>query len=174
MLTIWRHSACAISILGTYYRRVVENSHDQSYDLVVFGQWTEAEVIVGFVLSCVPIMPKFFQHVGPKLYATLSRGFRSKEGTSLELNSNVHGDAKIISPSPFNYPQGKSGGIRHSARGLGDSFDPLTAPTGDYITLDDFGDARYKEEARNDGTQVPPSRTAIFHSESVQDGTTMV
>ena len=174
MLTEGHCSACAISITGTYYRRTVEDSQDSSYDLVKFGLWTEAEVVIGFLLSCAPIMPRFFQHVGPKLYATLSRNSSSKARTALEPNSNGCGNANIKSPPPFKYPQDKFGGIRHTPRITGNSFDPLTTQTGDYVTLDDLGDTRSKEEVRLEDFQVPPPKTVIVHGGSQQDVTAMV
>ena len=153
-------SACAISIMGTYYRWGIKDSLDQSYDLVEFGQWTEAEVIVGFLLSCVPIMPKFFQHIGPKLHESWSRGFGSRTRTgSTELNGLAQDnsddkDDKITRPS--------------------DTFQPLARQTREYIALADGGGVKFSQDARIEGDRMLPPETVLIGSESLHDGTTMV
>lgn len=34
------------------------------------GLWTWAELTTGILVSCLPVVPRFFQHVGPKLYTS--------------------------------------------------------------------------------------------------------
>ena len=36
------------------------------------GLWTDAELASGFIISCLPVIPKFFQHIWPKVSRTLS------------------------------------------------------------------------------------------------------
>ena len=53
--------------MRTYYTwRVVESS-DKSYMIAPFGLWSEAELSAGIITSCLPVMPKFFQHFAPKV-----------------------------------------------------------------------------------------------------------
>ena len=42
------------------------------------GMWTYAELSIGIVISCLPVIPKFFQHIGPKVSSALT--IRSKSG----------------------------------------------------------------------------------------------
>lgn len=42
------------------------------------GLWGWAELAIGIIVGCLPIMPKFFQHVGPKVFKTLSFGSQNK------------------------------------------------------------------------------------------------
>lgn len=36
------------------------------------GLWTYAELSTGTCISCLPVIPKFFQHIGPKLSSALT------------------------------------------------------------------------------------------------------
>ena len=40
------------------------------------GMWTYAELSTGIVISCLPVIPRFFQHFGPKVHSALA--LRSK------------------------------------------------------------------------------------------------
>ena len=65
-----------MSIIRTYYCWQLAASPDKSYLLAAYGLCSDAELSVGVLIGCFPIMPKFFQHIGPKLSEALS--FRSK------------------------------------------------------------------------------------------------
>lgn len=62
--------------MRTYYTWQLSHSPDKSYLMAVCGLWTDAELSVGFIVGCFPVMPKFFQHVRPKVYEAFS--FRSR------------------------------------------------------------------------------------------------
>ena len=65
-----------MSIVRTYYSWQLAASPDKSYLLAVCGLWSSAELSVGVLIGCFPIMPKFFQHIGPKISEALP--FRPK------------------------------------------------------------------------------------------------
>ena len=67
-------STCATSIVRTYYTWQIIESSDESYLLVPFGLWGLAELSAGIVVGCFPIMPRFFQHVGPRAYKIFKLG----------------------------------------------------------------------------------------------------
>ena len=49
------------------------------------GFWTWAELSIGIIVGCLPALPKFLQHVGPKIYGRAignEPGFESRSGTS--------------------------------------------------------------------------------------------
>ena len=64
------------SILRTYYTFQIARSRDTSYNIVILGLWTWAETTIGLLVACLPVLPRFFQHFGPKVYGALS--IRSK------------------------------------------------------------------------------------------------
>ncbi|KAL9068037.1 MAG: hypothetical protein Q9161_006482 [Pseudevernia consocians] len=58
------------SIVRTYYSFQVPTSTDKTYNLELMGLWGWAELATGTIVSCLPVMPRFIQHVGPKLHKT--------------------------------------------------------------------------------------------------------
>ena len=64
-------SACISSTLRTYYTWKIVTSPDVTYHMVQMGLWTYAELATGVIVSCLPVIPKFFQHVGPRILATI-------------------------------------------------------------------------------------------------------
>ena len=48
------------------------------------GLWTFAELATGFIISCLPVIPKFFQHMYPKVSRALSVMSKSKKDSGIE------------------------------------------------------------------------------------------
>ena len=46
-------------------------SPDITYLVVPMGLWSFAELATGVIISCLPVIPRFFQHVGPRISATI-------------------------------------------------------------------------------------------------------
>lgn len=46
------------------------------------GLWTLAEIATGIIVSCLPVLPKFVRHTGPKIYRAFSTGFQSASSSS--------------------------------------------------------------------------------------------
>ncbi len=66
-------SACITSIVRTYYSWKIIHSQDVTYDLFQMGLWNYAEISIGIMVSCLPVSPRFFQFIGPKIYGTFTR-----------------------------------------------------------------------------------------------------
>ena len=63
-----------------------------------------AELSAGIVVGCFPVMPKFFQHVGPKAYEILSLRFSATHSRNSEHEARVattRADAFIKIKDPF-------------------------------------------------------------------------
>lgn len=73
--------------------------------MVPMGMWTYAELSIGIVISCLPVIPKFFQHIGPKVSSALtlrskSRGNRfGNESASSSPSDKVRAKSKLKLPS---------------------------------------------------------------------------
>ncbi|KAI4213374.1 MAG: hypothetical protein LQ349_009283, partial [Xanthoria aureola] len=76
--------ACITSIVRTYYTSESEIG-DVSYKLIIMGLWTWAELTAGILVSCLPVVPRFFQHIGPKVYASFKSN--SITGSFLSITS---------------------------------------------------------------------------------------
>ena len=109
---------------------------DVSYYMVPMGLWTIAEVSIGIIVSCLPVLPKFFQHVGPKVYKTFS--FGSKSGTASEQKPKFRATiSRLKTHSTWEHPLARSGGKNDVSNTWIDSYSVDAQPNGEYITLDD-------------------------------------
>ena len=89
--------------MRTYYTWQYFQSSDQSYMLFPLGSWSAAELSAGIVVSCSPVMPRFFQHVGPKAYGILTFGLRSTKSAGYDQSARTasqrtHTFIKIANP----------------------------------------------------------------------------
>ena len=104
------NSACVTSILRTYYTWKVDSEPDVSYNIVEMGLWTLAEVAIGVIVSCLPVLPRFFQDIGPKV----CRAFSIETKPSSNLGSE---SAQMIARPPLTSPASPDS-IPASARDL--------------------------------------------------------
>ena len=61
-------SACVASILRTYHTWRALEHYDKSWNLGFLELWSWAELSIGIIVGCLPSLPKFFRHVGPKFH----------------------------------------------------------------------------------------------------------
>ena len=81
------------SIVRTYYSFQVSKSTDKTHNLMLMGLWGWAEVATGIIVSCLPVMPRFIQHAGPKIYKTVSLRSKYKFGNAYVMQA-THGIPK--------------------------------------------------------------------------------
>nr|XP_023908640.1 satratoxin biosynthesis SC1 cluster protein 4-like [Quercus suber] len=75
---------CIISILRTYYTWRLFTETDVSWEISFLGFWTWAELCVGTLVFCLPILPKFFHVVKDTAYSyMLSRLWTSRQDSSV-------------------------------------------------------------------------------------------
>ena len=122
------------SIVRTYYSFQVPKSSDKTYNLELMGLWGWAELAIGIIVGCLPIMPKFFQHIGPKVYKTLSFGSK-KEISPAHGIKDTHKTAKANAFTKIQRPFAKYDGPSVS-NSLTDPYNPQTQLYDDYLTLD--------------------------------------
>ena len=94
------YRTCVVSVIRTYYCWQLAASPDTSYLLAAYGLCSDAELSVGVLIGCFPIMPKFFQHIGPKLSEAFAFRLKaaSKSGDNLghrSMTSETHTLTKI-------------------------------------------------------------------------------
>ena len=98
------HSACITSILRTYYTWKVDSQPDVSYSIVGLGLWTLAEVATGVIVSCLPVLPKFFQDIGPKIYRAFSITIKPSSTSGSENAQIMRRSSSPFPPSPDSIP----------------------------------------------------------------------
>lgn len=89
MLILTENSACVTSILRSYYTWRVVETRDTSWELLFMGLWTWAELSTGIIVGCLPALPRFFQHIGPKIYQSRTRSGRESSAAPDTPNGNV-------------------------------------------------------------------------------------
>ena len=120
------------SILRTWYTFRINRSEDVSYNLTLLGLWTWAETTIGTLVACLPVLPRFVQHIWPKILSLVSIDYK--------LRQNVY----TASTRNTSYPLG-SGLIRRDIEGgesldmWSDSSGPLARIGSNYTALDDPG-----------------------------------
>ena len=132
-------SACITSILRTYYTWKIVQSPDISYNMVPMGMWTYAELSTGIVISCLPVIPKFFQQVGPKLSSALTLRSKSAKDSGSESTSAAPSDKvpaeKLKLPS-FKHTLAAVAPRTQKDHDL-ETYDQETLPKEEYVQLDE-------------------------------------
>jgi len=125
------------SILRTNYNLKLYKSEDVSYNLGIMGLWTYAEIAIGIIVSCLPVLPKFFQHFGPKFqWFLLPKDKIDTKSRSISLFRSP--TAKARSSSKNSTP------LANHTQGMGtsdmwkDSGTPKPRATDEDLTLDDY------------------------------------
>lgn len=140
-----------MSIMRTYYIWQLVESPDKSYRFGAFGLWSDAELSVGVIIGCFPVMPRFFQHVRSKVYEAVS--FRSKSTDTFghdpkDRSKTPKADVLTQIKSPFaKYKAGSSI--------LRTYDDPYIQPHREYYTLDESGASQRQAATAFDPMQVP-------------------
>ena len=105
--------------------------------MVPMGMWTYAELSTGIVISCLPVIPKFFQHVGPKISSALTLRSRSTKESGNESASAAPSDK--VRPEKLKLPGFKNTFISFLSVTEKDSdhelYDQKALPQGEYIKL---------------------------------------
>ena len=98
-----------------------------------FGLWSGAELSIGIIVGCFPVMPRFFQHVGPKVSGAFP--FRS---SGIGKTSIIKAFNRIKGPLDMNRTEASTPVPYH---------DPHTQVHGEYYMLDELEGRKIKEQA---------------------------
>lgn len=93
------------------------------------GYWTWTELSIGIIVGCLPTMPKFCQHVGPKIR-------RRSAGPGPEYGSSVDVDTpKVNVLARFQRPFAKHGVGLSVTNSRNNSYITRAEPRCEYLTL---------------------------------------
>ena len=151
--------------MRTYYTWTLVNSPDFSHDVVIMGLWTYAEIAIGIVVSCLPVLPRFFQHFGPKVYGTFS--FRAKSRTQSGHRSDTTGntgETKVL--SNFKRPFAKRSDGSRTSETWNDSR--IQSEAG-YITLNEI-DTMPPEVATMSASAYKPADRLATRRDDLENG----
>lgn len=154
-------SACITSILRTYYTWKIVQSPDISYNMVPMGMWTYAELSTGIVISCLPVIPKFFQHIGPKVSSALT--FRSRPTKDSGVGSESAASSDKVRAEKLKLPSFKhtfaSVVSRTEKEDDHELYSEQTLSKGEYAMLHD-GPAAPRRFVTSEIIQMPAAKVA--------------
>ena len=123
--------ACIASVLRTTYSLRLSQTPDFTHEVNLVGLWALVEIYIGYIVSCLPQSPRFFQFIGPKVSNSFTRiaSFGNRM-TGLTSQSN-HRRASSTSGQPL---------ANHTASNVrNDSYEVGTKRREEYITLEERG-----------------------------------
>lgn len=74
--------ACVASIFRTYYTFKIAQGPDVAFNIIVMGLAAAAELSIGVVVSCLPVLPRFVRHFVPRITRSSSSHPASTLGAS--------------------------------------------------------------------------------------------
>ena len=98
LLIFAENSACVTSILRSYYTWRTVESLDTSWELLPMGLWTWAELSIGIIVVCLPVFPKFFNHIGTKVHRGTSGSGPARESSAAAKSPKVDLLSRVKSP----------------------------------------------------------------------------
>ena len=126
------------SVVRTYYSYQVPKSSDKSYNLELMGLWGWAELAIGIIVGCLPIAPKFFRHVGPKVFNVFA--FVSKPDVQSDMSPTYDSKTtdeilKTCSFAKSQRPLARYNVGSNISKSLTDPYYPQTRVDSDHLHL---------------------------------------
>ena len=165
MLILNETSACIASILRTYHTWQTVEARDTSWELLPMGYWTWTELSIGIIVGCLPTMPKFFQHIGPKIRHRIL-------GTGPETGSSTVADTPKASVlAKFQKPFAKYGLGLSVTDSRNEPYITSAQPRSEYVILDGLGLSapqveRFGEETGYKGKAIATVRDDPEHEQN--------
>ena len=145
--------ACVTSIVRTYYTWKIVQSSDITYNLCIMGLWAYAEISIGIIVSCLPVLPKFFNHFGPRIYGSFSLQTWSVTLLRPKMRSTGNTDKTGTSSRLRRLFTERSG--ENSIPGIWNDSNHSSELKGAYINLDKYETQSPKSAGTNGITPTP-------------------
>ena len=100
------------------------------------GLWTFAEVAIGTVVCCAPVLPKFFRHFGSKLYGTFSSKTKSGKDAQPQYSHTAVAEQKSELSGPFKKLPSIDGGSSRLFQERDLPYPSSAMVKGDFLTVD--------------------------------------
>ncbi|KAL8784269.1 MAG: hypothetical protein Q9195_009105 [Heterodermia aff. obscurata] len=145
--------ACITSVIRTRATWQFVNSPDKSYFTVTEGVWAWAEITAGIFVSCVPVLPRFLQHVRSKVGKNLRFKFNPISWKLVTRSKDTTDQSRaILNASASRRAMHRSAG-RGAFENSAESEQSKYLAEGRYLELDDYdrmftGDESTKNAAK--------------------------
>ena len=159
------------SIVRTYYSFQVPKSSDRTYKLELMGLWGWAELTIGIIVGCLPVLPKFIHHIG----ATVSRTFSStsEDGVSAAhglINRNQPPKANAFTKIQRSFANHIGSSISESSI---DTYSPQALLHGEYLTSNKYDSLSLSAITTHEPTH-PPSVVIATRRDDLAYGEKMI
>ena len=151
-------SACISSVLRTYYTWKIVTSPDITYHMVQMGLWTYAELATGVIVSCLPVIPKFFQYMGPRITAKIFNQAKLSGDYKRQLNPRADSTKEAVCGFVLPFWRKSSRLDRSETLSIASSHRAYLH-RGDYIS-EEFEIARSENNTSHDLSDLPLERPA--------------
>ena len=159
------------SIVRTYYSYQVPKSSDRTYKLELMGLWGWAELTIGIIVGCLPVLPKFLHHIGATASRTFS--FTSKDGVSAAHGMMIRNEPpKENAFTKFQRPFANHVGSSLSESST-DTYGPQARLRGEYLAADKYDSLSLDAFSRHEPTH-PPSVVIATRRDDLEYGEKMV
>ena len=126
-------------------------STDKSYYTVIEGLWTWAEVAAGILVSCVPVLPRFLQHVRSEVgnnfkFGSISSKFATGSKDITDKSRNIFNSSAHLAK----HRGGRDASSENSAESARQS---KYLTEGRYLELDDYDKMVADDKSTKDATK---------------------
>ena len=134
------------------------------------GMWTYAELSTGIVISCLPVIPKFFQHIGPKLSSVFTLLSKYTKDSGIEAASTTPSDK--VRAEKLKLPSFKHTFISIGSTAEKDNDHELDSqqslPKGEYVKLHE--DAAFSTGDTTRGVKPMPAARLATAGDDLESG----
>ena len=144
-------------------------SPDKSYKIVPWGLWTYVELSIGICISCLPVIPRFFQNISPKLSSALTT-LKIKSTTKDFVHNGFASAAKSPSSQRAKAEKLKLPSFKHTFTSLFSSdaeeqddhelYDQQSIPKSEYALLHKESAVPKRDDSMRELSQMPPVNLA--------------
>ena len=145
-----------MSIMRTYYMWQLAESSDKSYMIAVFGLWSDAELSVGVLIGCFPVIPRFLQFVGPKI----SQAIRSRAKPARDLGQNLGNKSKTNNINTLTVIKNPFAKYKVGLSIVDSGLDPHANIHGEYYIMNGSEASHSQETTAFAQIQVPNAQVA--------------
>ena len=138
------------------------------------GLWTYAELSIGVCISCLPVIPKFFQNIGPKLSSALTT-LKLKSTTKDSANNGSASAAKSKSSQRAEAGKLKLPSFKHTFTSIFSSdaeekddhelYNQQLLPKREYALLDEESAVPRRDDATRELGQMRQGKLATMRDD---------
>ena len=157
--------------MRTYYSFQVPKTSDRTYNLELMGLWGWAELTIGIIVGCLPVMLKLIHHIGAKISRIFSSA--SRDGVSAargQINRNEPSKANAFTKIHRTFANHVASSVSESST---DTYSPQARLHGEYLTSDKYDSLSLSAITTHEPNH-PPSVVIATRRDDLEYGEKMI